>query len=93
MLSDESVSCTSGTNGCHDLRCRAFPLDGQASAVGQSPGFRSRGGGTFLKYNIACRPMHQAGTIGPPGGDDPVVHSTGCFTIVETKRLGTNPGF
>jgi len=22
-----------------------------------------------------------------------LLHNTGCFTIVETKRLGTNPGF
>ena len=29
--------CAAGTNGCLDLRCHAFPLDGQVSAAVPSP--------------------------------------------------------
>jgi len=32
LSSSEQMSCSAGTNGCFDLRCHAFPLDGQVSA-------------------------------------------------------------
>jgi len=32
LLSDEQMSCAAGTNGCLDLRRRAFALDGRVSA-------------------------------------------------------------
>jgi len=44
LSSDELMSCCgAGTNGCLDLRCRAFPLDGQVSAEwSRCPGSMAR---------------------------------------------------
>jgi len=64
LLSDELMSCcAAGTNGCLDLRRRAFALDGQVSAEwSRCPGsmarrprdsvaqVRNQGGGAFWAF-------------------------------------------
>ena len=51
--------------------------------------FRAMAGGRSVGENYAFVGMHHVfdDVMGHPG------KHTGCFTIIETKRLGTNSGF